>query len=43
MIPTTIEVNRKKRSMRKVFKVIERAISRNGQIFLMPEYEFETY
>ncbi|GER72564.1 hypothetical protein BpPP18_06310 [Weizmannia acidilactici] len=41
--PTTIEVNGRQRTIRKVFKVIERTISRDGQIFLIPAYEFETY
>ncbi|GER72883.1 hypothetical protein BpPP18_09500 [Weizmannia acidilactici] len=42
-IPATIQMNEQERTVRKVFKVIERTISRDGQIFLMPEYEFETY
>ncbi|MDT9754872.1 hypothetical protein RP319_01525 [Heyndrickxia coagulans] len=29
--------------MRKVLKVIEKTINRDGQTFLIPEYAFETY
>ncbi|AJO24749.1 IS1380 family transposase [Weizmannia coagulans] len=42
-IPETIQLKDQIRTIRKVFKVIERTISRDGQIFLIPEYEFETY
>jgi len=42
-IPETIQLKDLIRTIRKVFKVIERTISRDGQIFLIPEYEFETY
>jgi len=42
-IPVTFQVKGEERTIRKVFKVIERSISRDGQIFLIPEYEFETY
>lgn len=42
-IPETIQIKDQERSIRKVFKVTERTISRDGQIFLIPEYEFETY
>lgn len=42
-IPATIDVNGQTRSIRKVFKVIERTISRDGQVLLIPEYECETY
>jgi hypothetical protein len=42
-ILVTFQMKGEERTIRKVFKVIERTISRDGQIFLIPEYEFETY
>ncbi|GER65556.1 hypothetical protein BpJC7_17360 [Weizmannia acidilactici] len=42
-VPENVTVNGQGRTVRKVFKMIERTIDQNGQIFLMPQYEMELY